>query len=473
MAMHWQELLPADQYKVSAAGLLHDYDRKVLTRLYQPLIGPVCISLYMTLWSEMEENRLWSEAFTHYQLMNTIGLNLKEIYNARVQLEGIGLLTVFKKEEGGSKELIYELNPPLSPQAFFTDGMLNIYLYKKVGKVHFGRLKKFFCDEEIPFSDFQNVTKSFVDVFSSEHIQSLYVTDEAEHEWNAEENQKFIDRTEALQPSGFEALFDFDLLFAGIKPSTIARKAFTPKVKGMISKLAFLYGINPLDMQKLVIDASIHRDEINEESLRKAARDWYQIERSVEMPSLINRVQPAVYRTQTEEPKTQEEQLIHHLETISPLQRFKQISGGAEPSEADLKIIENIMLHQNLNPGVVNVLMEYVMLKTDMRLPKNFIGKIASHWSRLKVKTVREAMDLAKKEHQKYQEWSEGNTAAGTRKTTKKSIRTEVVPDWFGKEETEKKETGVLDPSAAERKRSIEEQLKKLKAGGDLKHEKD
>ena len=62
MSIHWQELLPADQYKVSSAGLLHDYDRKVVTRLYQPLIGPICFSLYMTFWSELEENRLWSEA---------------------------------------------------------------------------------------------------------------------------------------------------------------------------------------------------------------------------------------------------------------------------------------------------------------------------------------------------------------------------------------------------------------------------
>ena len=86
MSMHWQELLPADQYKVSTAGLLNDYDRKIVTRLYQPLIGPICFSLYMTFWSELEENRLWSEPTTHYSLMNTLGLNLRDIYEARLNL---------------------------------------------------------------------------------------------------------------------------------------------------------------------------------------------------------------------------------------------------------------------------------------------------------------------------------------------------------------------------------------------------
>ncbi|MBR8646178.1 hypothetical protein KEH51_27020 [[Brevibacterium] frigoritolerans] len=73
---------------------------------------------YMTLWSELEENRLWSETSSHYQLMNTIGLKLGDIYEARLLLEGIGLLNVYKKSKNETKEFIYELNPPLSPSSF-------------------------------------------------------------------------------------------------------------------------------------------------------------------------------------------------------------------------------------------------------------------------------------------------------------------------------------------------------------------
>ncbi|MDQ7864945.1 hypothetical protein RCO48_39075 [Peribacillus frigoritolerans] len=51
-------------------------------------------------------------------------------------------------------------------------------------------------------------------------------------------------------------------------------------------------------MQKLVMDAVSLDDEIDEELLRKAARDWYQIERQADMPSLVNRVQPIRERTQ-------------------------------------------------------------------------------------------------------------------------------------------------------------------------------
>ena len=57
----WMELLPIDRYKVSAKGLLHNYDRKVLTMLYQPLIGSRAFSLYMTLWGELEQDRVFEK----------------------------------------------------------------------------------------------------------------------------------------------------------------------------------------------------------------------------------------------------------------------------------------------------------------------------------------------------------------------------------------------------------------------------
>lgn len=119
MAQHWQEILPVDRYIVAASGLLHDYDRKVLTFLYQPLIGPVCFSLYMTLWAELEENRLWSESSSHHNLMTMMDMNLKEIYQARLKLEGIGLMKCYVRHDDDNREFIYELLPPLTPEQFF------------------------------------------------------------------------------------------------------------------------------------------------------------------------------------------------------------------------------------------------------------------------------------------------------------------------------------------------------------------
>ena len=472
MSMHWQELLPADQYRVSTSGLLHDYDRKIVTRLYQPLIGPICFSLFMTFWSELEENRLWSEPNTHYSLMNTLGLNLSEIYQARLKLEGIGLLNVYKKEIDEVKEFVYEINPPLSPLQFFTDGMLNIYLFKKIGKAQYNRLKRFFSDDLLPVQDYDNVTKTFAEIFASDH--SLYVSDEAKGEEMPLHDQRFIGRQEGTELTGFESYFDFDLLMAGVKSSLVPKKAFTPKIKSTIAKLAFLYGIDPLEMQKLVIGATFD-DEIDEEYLRKSARDWYQIEKQSDMPSLIYNVQPPKYRTQAGKPKTQEEEYIHYLETTSPLEVMKHNHNGGEVVEADLTIIENVMINQNLYPGVVNVLIEYVMMKAEKKFTKNYVEKIAGHWSRMKIVTVKDAMELARNEHRKYQTWVESNKNH-TKDRRRKIIRTEMVPEWMNKKETtneQPEKTEEAPTISEERKRAIWEQVNKLNAGGDSLDEKD
>ncbi|RFU65962.1 replication initiation and membrane attachment family protein [Peribacillus glennii] len=468
MSKHWHELLPIDRYSVSSAGLIHEYDRKVITLLYQPLIGPVSIGLYMTLWSELEENRLWSQSSLHYNLMNTMGLKLGDIFQARSKLEGIGLLNVYKKKTDEENQFLYELLPPLSPEQFFTDGMLNIYLYKKVGKVQFGRLKKFFCDAAIVVDDYQPVTKSFTEVFSSGHLDSLYVTDESMEELKPEENYRFIGTTSAKELEGFQSTFDFDLFFAGLQDALVPKKAFTPKVRDTIAKLSFLYGIDAVQMQKIVLGSVDADDQIDEEELRKTARDWYQIEYHNDMPSLSDRIQPALYQTQMDgEPKTKEEQYIRQLEKVSPRERLIQLSGGGEPSKSDLQIIEGIMLGQNLNPGVINVLIDYVMIKTDMKLTKGYCEKIASHWARKQVVTVKDAMELAKSEHRQYQSWATGKkqNKAGARK----AIRTEIVPDWMKGDPAvppnEKEEPGV-NKELVERKRQIEERLKNLKSRG-------
>ncbi|MBG9656600.1 replication initiation and membrane attachment family protein [Cytobacillus firmus] len=471
MAQHWQEMLPIDRYTVAASGLLHDYDRKVLTLLYQPLIGSVCFSLYMTLWAELEENRLWSSSNSHHSLMNFMGMGLKDIYEARLKLEGIGLLKVYVNKEEETRSFIYELLPPLTPEQFFLDGMLNIYLYKKLGKNQFMRLKRFFSDQKVqPAMGYEEVTKAFQDVFQSGHPGS--VDNEVVQLMNEADGEGYIGRREQEGIQIGNEDFNFELLQAGLNESLVPKKALTVKVKESISNLAFLYGIDPIQMKNIVISAVNEDNEINIDELRKSARDWYQFQNQDQLPSLIDRVQPAIHQTHKKQPETQEEELIRYLEITSPRQLLKDISGGADPSKGDLQIIEDVMFQQKLLPGVINVLIQYVMLKTDMKLTKGYVEKIAGHWARKKIKTPQEAIALAKKEHRQYLDWAEGKKTAGTTGNKKKPIRTEMLPDWFDEKSSTaaKKKESQLQNSEKEqhelemRKRELKEKLKKLRS---------
>jgi replication initiation and membrane attachment protein len=452
MDMHWKEVVPADRYLVEADGLFNEGDAKVMALLYQPLIGPFSVSLYMTMKHQIADQKLHSEPCTHYFLMNVLDADLAEIYRARLKLEAIGLLETYVKETDGPRMFIYSLKPPLSPEQFFSDGVLNVYLYRKVGKEYFARLKSFFSDKALSKESFKNITKAFQEVFQSSFAHPPYPPKE-------EKGEKLF-----ANPSGGPLRirpeeFDYELLMEGLTNALIPADAFTEEVKEAILKLAFLYGVDPLEMKNLVLVALDEENRIDIEELRKQARDWYFLKYGGELPDLVERTQPAVWRSGIEEPKTQEERLIRYLETVSPRELLEDLTEGATVAEPDLKLIEDLMIRYKLPPGVVNVLIQFCLLKTDMKLSRTYVEKIAAHWSRKKIKTVREALDIAKKEHKQYLDWQQ-------KKKTKngeqwKPVRKEPLPEWFENWEILQDEKDTI-ANFEEEKRKLEEELRNL-----------
>ncbi|WP_018662548.1 replication initiation and membrane attachment family protein [Heyndrickxia acidiproducens] len=457
----WNEVQPADRYQVSINGMLQDYDQKVISLLYQPLIGPQCYSLYMTLWNEVEVNRLWSDDWNHYHLMNFLSMNLPDIYEARLKLEGIGLLkTYMKKNNEDVRTFIYELQPPLAPEVFFKDGLLNVFLYRQLGRTHFLRLKNFFSDKAVELSEYHEITRSFQDVYAAKVSQEVLDDQEAQQLSQLDEGSRYIGKDSAPLIKIENPHFNFDILYAGLREFIIPQRAITTEVKEAIVKLSFLYDIDELEMKKIVLSALTPDQEIPVDELRKIARDWYQIEHHEELPQLVDRLQPAIYKSGPQpEGKTQEEQLIQYLENTSPRQVLVDISGGSEPAKGDLQAIEDVMFAQKLTPGVTNVLIQYVLIKTDMKLSKKYLEKVASHWARKKLKTVKEAMDFAIQEDHQYKQWV--NNKENSRNTRRKPIRTEKLPEWFEQEEQKNKGTEAA-AATLENGESLEEKRKRL-----------
>lgn len=103
--------------------------------------------------------------------------------------------------------------------------MLNIYLYRKIGKNHFSRLKRFFSDQQKPSDDeYVDVTKAFQDVFASAAPGSMQYIQGISEELHEEENQQFIGRAESNPIQIGVDTFDFDMLTAGLNESLVPKK---------------------------------------------------------------------------------------------------------------------------------------------------------------------------------------------------------------------------------------------------------
>lgn len=114
--MLYKELHSTDTYMIRLPYSFSDYDRQLLTLFYQPLVGAESISLYLTLWAdgEMKDNEQW----THYHLLNVLGLSLGKIFQARIALEAIGLLRTWQKSTEEGRTFYYELEAPLDAESF-------------------------------------------------------------------------------------------------------------------------------------------------------------------------------------------------------------------------------------------------------------------------------------------------------------------------------------------------------------------
>ena len=70
--------------------------------------------------------------------------------------------------------------------------------------------------------------------------------------------------------------------------------------------------------------------------------------------------------------------------------------GGKEPLKRDLQVIESLLTTLELEPGVINVLIETTLEKCNQSLPKSFMEALGSQWKRKKIQTVKEAIDEGK-----------------------------------------------------------------------------
>ncbi|PPA71603.1 replication initiation and membrane attachment family protein [Jeotgalibacillus proteolyticus] len=469
MTNMWREIQPADEYRVQLNGLLHDSDRSLLQLLYQPLVGAPSISFYSMLWEEVQKNQLESIPSTHATLLGMLSASIEELFEARIHLEGMGLLKTYIKG-GDSREFLYQLQPPLQAKDFFEDPMLSVFLYRQVGSSQFQKLKKKFC---VPFEEltsYREVTRSFQDVYASEALlKQMPDLDLAQ-----KENETLLYKSANQGIETDFATFDFHLLLAGLSEMMVPRKAMTYSVKSMTAKLAALYGLNEIEMKSVIMSAVNEESEIEMDALRKAARDYYQLHRSEILPKLQS-VRRKPETAKTPEAGGDEAELIRYLEEASPVQVLKDASNGIEPSKSELTLIEELLIQKKLPSGVVNVLLQFVLLRTGMKLTKGFVEQIANHWSRSNIQTVEAAMGLAKKEYKTYMEWKE-ETKNGTRKRkSNKTIRREQLPDWFkeGQKSADEANPGSdrpkerADNDFEEKKRAYLEKRrqKKLEAG--------
>lgn len=417
--MRMISLLPADTYTVINKSIITEEDRKNIISLYEPIIGPIAVSLYFTLLRDIRLSDYISNDYTHHHLMTMMKSSIEIIKTARESLEGVGLLKSYYKE-GEYNSYVYELYSPLTPKEFFASPVFNVTLYNNIGKQEYQNLILEFQIPHVDLKDYEDISKEIDLTFKSSPNMETFET-----------------RDHNSLNLKFDNNIDFDLLISSFPKGLLRENTFTKKLKELINQLSYIYDLDTLKMIEIIRTVITDKRTIDREELRKQTRKYYQFNNSGRLPTLVYRTQPE-YLKSPEGDSSPRAKIIYMFENTSPRDFLTLKNKGATPTSRELRLLETLLTDLELKPAVVNVLIDYVLKKNNNKLNQSFVEAIASQWKRCNVETAEEAMELAKKENNKYNKKLPSRTKTDDNK-----------PVWFNedisKEEITKEEQEELE----------------------------
>ena len=403
--------LAADTFIVTNKTVLNNNDLSILLNLYQPLVGNEAISLYYTLWSYLDKSEAISNEWTHHHLLTNMQITISEIDDARVKLEALGLLKTYRKE-GNVNSYIYEMYSPMSASEFINNPVLATALYNRVGKLEYEKIISFYKIPSLNLRDYTDITKSFSDVFGF---------------YNGIINDNLIYDLKKSRHRHIEILSKIELntILSLIPDELLNKKVINKSLKEYIYNISYIYNYDNDDMVSLIRNSINDMHRIDKNLLRENAEKYYSFEHLGKLPSLIYKNQPEYLRRNITDDSNRS-RMIYMFETTSPYDFINSKYKKGNPTATDLKVIAHLLLDLELKPGVVNVLLDYVLKINNNRLVKSYVDTIASQWSKSNIETVEDAMNFAEKEYKRMYK---------SRKNTNSSVKKkEEKPDWFNQE---------------------------------------
>ena len=209
--------------------MLDDISYKTLLQLYQPIMGMEAVSLYMTLYSELDQITLTKSPSLISRLCKMTGFSLNELSQSLSKLEAIGLMSSYKKKSQENR-FLFDLKMPYLPHEFLNHPILNDLLQKRL-KDEYKKTVSVFKVYNVNLDHYQDISANFTDVFDV-HYQGKEVLKEKSYK------QKIH--------KAFEDEYDLSLFYQGIENLQLSKKMFTKEDEQLIQRMGLLYKINAL-----------------------------------------------------------------------------------------------------------------------------------------------------------------------------------------------------------------------------------
>ncbi|MFA5720415.1 MAG: DnaD domain protein [Acholeplasmataceae bacterium] len=347
---------------VVSHSLISSEDTKVLTLLYQPLIGSDAYGMYMFLMNLVDRNKLQSDIFDQQMLLDVLSLNKQRFNSAIDKLEAIGLLTTFLKED----LYLYRVNMPLNARRFLLDGILGSFLKSEIGEAHFSLLFSYFSQTEISRKGYTNITKSFDEVYKSKELDVL-------------KSDLFIMGRKNGGGIIIKDSFDFEVLFNNLPIRLKKKRIFTKRIQSQIASVMYVYNFSIHEMIDIL---SKSYDEENTTLFYERI--------AINAQSYFNNT----YGEHIVHIEKKKEEHKLDLSKIRP-QDLIQVFGENMTNKAyALETIRQFMERNAVDIGLINAVI-ITSLKYNENLPHiNYLEKVLADWLSRGIKTGDDAMPI-------------------------------------------------------------------------------
>ncbi|XJS11323.1 DnaD domain protein [Aerococcaceae bacterium WGS1372] len=418
-----------------------------LTQLYQPIIGPVSVSLYITMMSLPKPvNVDHRVALRHNIFLNKMKMGIDSFNKARVRLEAVGLLRSYRDKQFNSdpihQTIQYHLKLPVLPEDFFQDPLLSTALLKQLGEEDYQNIYEQFQVNEIDEHRYVEETSVFQKV-----LYPLEVP---------EENKQPMTSKEEFVPSPG---FDYNRFLNYLLSEGINHTILTQQLKRQVYAIYDVYGNSETELANFVFSATDKTDgtldldflkQIAEKHNKKKESSWQtpsnlpsQEEQRMGENRTSQMFTPEELKTRREQIKVQfpnllEEdiQLVLSCEQM-PSNMFLSKTKEAKKTfatDSEQFYIKDLSQKSRLNEHVINFLIYYLLIINHRpNLFKGELERTASEWEQEDLTNVPKAMEyirsLRKKKEIQNKQWNNKNQ----NRRRGKSQYKEIIPSWMQK----------------------------------------
>lgn len=329
---------------------INNDDLNCLFLLYMPLIGNDAISLYLFWHSLLERSTVKSEKVNDENILELLGWRLKKYDEAKAKLEGLNLIRSYQNE----KDNIIILLAPMTAKNFLSDSNLGYYLASKVGEETYLKLVEKFKIPTIDLTGYQNVTKSFDEVFKTAVITN-----------NCTPNVNILGRkpNKGSVVSNFD--FDMDLFLSRIQKEFLP-DGVTADFKKRILSIAYVYGFSLEQMVNLFNDSVNKNGNFEFDTFKRKAGNLFTY--------LTNNTGPELLI------KSDENDNVAKFDNLTAQDLLIQIVGSSDFPSVYLKKIAELYEKISMPRGVINVMIAYLYSEKQTIPAVSYFQKMADSW---------------------------------------------------------------------------------------------